>query len=395
MYRKLTATHVFNGHRILEGDPVLITDNTGRIIELVDAGTAGDDIECLTGLLTPGFINAHCHLELSHMKNAIQPQTGLVEFVQQVIQKRESPEERKQECMRLAEEEMYRNGIVAVGDICNTADSLIVKQNSSLHWHNFIEITGFIGSVADKRIEQATQLQSRFREVLPGQPVTLSPHAPYSVSSRLFQGINDRTAGQLVTIHNQESIAENALYLDKTGDFLSLYNNLGIDISSFQPTGRSSFQSWVPHFTQEQSIISVHNTFTSPEDIFHCKSNLQPSPFNINFCLCPNANLYIENTLPPLDLLRENDVSIILGTDSFASNHQLDILEEIRIILNQTGGSVKLEEALQWATLNGAKALRFDDRLGSFEKGKTPGIVLIDSIENGTITDRSRARRVL
>ncbi|MBK7432793.1 MAG: amidohydrolase family protein [Chitinophagaceae bacterium] len=151
----------------------------------------------------------------------------------------------------------------------------------------------------------------------------------------------------------------------------------------------------MPHFTQEQSIISVHNTFTSPEDIFHCKSNLQPSPFNINFCLCPNANLYIENTLPPLDLLRENDVSIILGTDSFASNHQLDILEEIRIILNQTGGSVKLEEALQWATLNGAKALRFDDRLGSFEKGKTPGIVLIDSIENGTITDRSRARRVL
>jgi cytosine/adenosine deaminase-related metal-dependent hydrolase len=120
-------------------------------------------------------------------------------------------------------------------------------------------------------------------------------------------------------------------------------------------------------------------------------SNLQLSTF---FCLCPNANLYIINTLPDVNMLVENDCMIVLGTDSLASNHQLSIVEEIKT-LHQNFPAIPLELMLQWATINGAKALQMEGRLGSFEKGKQPGIVLIEGIKNLQVTSHTSSKRIL
>ena len=111
----------------------------------------------------------------------------------------------------------------------------------------------------------------------------------------------------------------------------------------------------------------------------------------ISFCLCPNANLYIENALPPVNLLIENNCPIILGTDSLASNHQLNILEEIKTIAANFPG-VATESMLQWATINGARALQMEKEIGSFEKGKTPGVILIENVESGKITRESKIK---
>ncbi|MFZ1304216.1 MAG: amidohydrolase, partial [Ferruginibacter sp.] len=70
MYRKFSADKIFNGYQFLQ-QQVLITDIDGVIVEIVDEKEAGDDVEKLNGILCPGFINAHCHLELSHMKGHI------------------------------------------------------------------------------------------------------------------------------------------------------------------------------------------------------------------------------------------------------------------------------------------------------------------------------------
>jgi imidazolonepropionase-like amidohydrolase len=80
--------------------------------------------------------------------------------------------------------------------------------------------------------------------------------------------------------------------------------------------------------------------------------------------------------LPPLDLFRKNYCNIVLGTDSLASNWSLSILDEMKTI-EKKFPQITLEEMLQWATSNGAKALGIDVQLGSFEKGKKPGVVLI------------------
>jgi cytosine/adenosine deaminase-related metal-dependent hydrolase len=393
LYRKFSADKIFDGYEFLPAQRVLVIDNSGAVIDIVNATDAGDDIEVLHGLLTPGFVNAHCHLELSHLKGAIDPQGGLVDFVQQVMRKRAAPADAVLEAMKAAEEEMWLEGTIAVGDICNTADSIPVKEASRLQWHNFIEVAGFAAETADNRFSDIYKVYALFRAGLQ-QPVSIAPHAPYSVSKQLFALLNKETAAQLITIHNQESAAENELFSQKTGKFLSLYKNFGLDISSFRPSGQTSFQTWLPYFTNAQSIISVHNTYTSEEDLAAATKGTGMPP-HIFYCLCVNANQYIEGKKPPIQLLRNKQVNIVLGTDSLASNGHLSIMEELKTIAAITDHAVPLGEMLGWATINGARALRMDHLLGSFSKGKKPGVVLIENADNFQLGPQTHAKRII
>lgn len=390
---------------MLAGEHVLVVTSEGIIDGIVPHGDAGNDVEALDGILSPGFVNAHCHIELSHMKAAIPEGTGLVEFVRQVITKRDAPHSKvlseavyqelyetlldeKLRAMTRAVEKLYQSGTVAVGDICNTADSLELKRHSPLYWHNFIEVSGFVDAVAEKRLQfsedvlaafQNSQLQSSLAKN------SLSPHAPYSVSKTLFHLLNEKTAGQIISIHNQETAAENTLYQFKEGGFLGLYESLGIKIDGFVATCKSSLQSWLSYFNQGQKIILVHNTFTNEADVLAAAEISQRANGNGHapyYCICINANLYIENSLPPLEMLMKNNCRLLLGTDSYASNHHLNIMEEIKT-LRKYFAAIPLATMLQWATLNGAEALGIEKQFGSFEKGKKPGLVLID-IENET-----------
>ena len=379
MARKIKADDIFTGTAFTGPGHVLVTGDDGTIETIVPAADAGEGVEIMEGILCPGFINAHCHIELSHLKDRIPQHTGLVDFVQAVMTQRAATDEEKQEAMHHAEEELFSSGTVAVGDICNTTDSVSLKINSKLYWHNFIEISGFVDAGAQKRFDAAKEILNYFEAQLSSDICHLSsliPHAPYSVSKKLFELINEATAGRLISIHNQEAAAENELYKNKSGDFLSLYKNFGIDISSFEPTGKSSFQSWLLYFNSNQKIISVHNTFTDQSDLHH--SSLNTHHLSLSYCLCPNANLFIENILPPVELLMKNNCRIVLGTDSYASNTQLNIYEEIKT-MQQHFPKIPLATILQWATLNGAQALAVEEKYGSFEKGKQPGIVLISS----------------
>lgn len=395
MYRKFSANHIFTGYEILTAPSVLITDTTGFIIDIVEYKNAGDGIEWFNGLLCPGFINAHCHLELSHLKGIIPEKTGLVDFVAQILNSRGLYDELKSDAMRQAQEEMYKTGIIAVGDICNTVDSIPIKQHSELLWHNFIEVSGFVDGAAQKRLEEAKKVYNQFQTSTNHERVTLSPHAPYSVSEKLFQLLNKETVDQLITIHNQEAATEDELFLHSEGGFLTLYKNFGIDISGFKASGKSSFQTWIPLFTNNQTIITVHNTFFSEDDLIFAGNHPQNLSDRLFYCLCINANKYIENKIPPIDLLIKGNCNIILGTDSLASNRQLNIFEEIKTIQEDTYHTIPLQELLKWATINGATALQLNHIIGSFEKGKKAGIVLIEGLNNFKTTPDSSARRII
>ena len=384
---------------MLAPEQVLILNENEHIEAIVPAAEAGAGVEPLEGILCPGMVNAHCHIELSHMKGMIPEGTGLVEFVKQVISKRDAPQslvispavylemyeqllDQKLRAMAGAVEELYQTGTVAVGDICNTADSLELKRHSSLYWHNFIEVSGFVDAVAAKRLKFSEEILAAFVKSQPNASAagnTLTPHAPYSVSKTLFNLLNDNTAGQLISIHNQETGAEDSLYQSKQGGFLDLYETLGIHIEGFAATSKSSLQSWLPYFNQGQKIIAVHNTFTSEADVrFAAQMSKATAGKGLPYyCICVNANLYIENKLPPLEMLVSNNCRIVLGTDSYASNRQLNLMEEIKT-LQKNFPAVPLATMLQWATISGAEALGIDDQYGSFEKGKKPGLVLID-----------------
>jgi cytosine/adenosine deaminase-related metal-dependent hydrolase len=371
-YRKFQAKQLFDGHKFLEPGQVLITDERGVVEAIVDEVEAGDGIQKLEGILSPGFINCHCHLELSHMKGRIPEKTGLVDFVFKVVTERHHPEEEILLAIEDAENEMLRNGVVAVGDICNNSLTIPQKQKERLHYYNFIEASGWLPSVSDARFERALNLYEEFSTV----NSSIVPHAPYSVSNELWKKIQPYFSRKPVTIHNQETKFEDELFLEGTGDFTRMYEMMKIDNAHHQPTKLSSVQSYFEKMQGASSVLFVHNTFIGEEDI----KAIQSSKFkiqNIVFCLCINANQYIEDAVPPVEMLRQYNCNIVLGTDSLASNWSLNILDEIKTIRKHFS-SIPTKELLQWATLNGAKALQMDHRLGSFEKGKQPGVILLD-----------------
>lgn len=388
MYRKFKAHQLFTGYEFLE-EIVLITDTVGKIIELVPEKEAGDNIEILDGLLCPGFINAHCHLELSHMKGLIPKNTGLVDFVFKVVNERHFEEDAILAAIEKAENEMFKNGIVAVGDICNNVLTISQKTKNHLRYHNFIEASGFSPAVAQTRFKRAYDFYNAYSKVLPANSIV--PHAPYSVSPQLFQMIDAFSNNHLLTIHNQEIEAENDLFEKGTGDFLRMYEKMGIDISFFKPSQKSSLQTWLPNFTKAQTVILVHNVATREKDLEFIK---QYSNINTYFCLCTNANWYISQQLPDVNLLIKHSEEIVLGTDSLASNDQLCILEEMKT-LHRYFSNLSLTNLLQWATSNASKALQMDDQLGSFEKSKQPGLVLIEGLHEFRLTENSKARRIL
>ena len=393
-YRKFKADHIFTGNSLLDETNVLITDKHGIVEGIIEEKNAGEGVEIHKGLISPGFINCHCHLELSHMKNVIEGETGLVEFLIKVVSNRSSVKEEIDAAMEAAHEEMYNGGIVAAGDICNTTDSLQIKQQSKINYHNFIEVLGFTEERAKIILANYLTVYEDFCNAGFEKQTSVVPHAPYTISKSMFHLINDLSEGEIVSIHNQESLAEDELYQAKTGDFLKLYHHLKINTDFFQPYNKSSLQSYLPLLNKAKKIILVHNTFTTQSDIDFSFKQINRTNQQLFWCLCVNANLYIENKLPPVENFKENNCEIVLGTDSYSSNRSLNILDEIKT-LQKNFPSLKTEDLLKWASQNGAKALNLDDQLGSFEKGKKPGVVLIDTITDKKITQHSKAKRIL
>lgn len=393
LYRKFSADYIFNGYELLQNQ-VLITNEAGVIVELIREPDAGDGIEKLKGILSPGLINVHCHLELSHMKGMIPKHTGLVDFILRVVNERHVSEDEILTAMEAAENDMLHNGIVAVGDICNNTLSIPQKTRSRLIYHNFIEASGFIPAYAKERFNKTMLILGEFQASIKGRQSSVGPHAPYSVSPEMFRMINDIPGNNLITIHNQESASENEFFRKGGGDLIRLYQQMGIDISFFTASRKSSLQTWLPCFTKEQSMILVHNVMTSVADMEFANSWLQTPNSRLFFCLCPNANLFITNRLPDVHTLMRHTNNIVLGTDSLASNDRLSILDEIKTLQHHFK-DLDLVKLLQWATINGSRALQMQDTLGSFEKGKQPGLVLIESVEGLRLNDNSSAKRIL
>jgi cytosine/adenosine deaminase-related metal-dependent hydrolase len=310
------------------------------------------------------------------------------------VQKRGFDADVIQDRLEKAEQEMYDNGIVAVGDISNQEDAIRVKRKSKIRWQNFIEVLSMSDEKAEANIDHYKKvLAAHIEQLPPPHRSVLSPHASYTVSRISFKLINESTANQIISIHNQEHPAEDVLYKTGKGEFLELLGLFGFINSPFPVTQLTSLRSYLPYFNRGQKLFLVHNTYMPAQDISFAKEYASNHGLSIVFCLCPNANLYIETKLPPVTELVKQGCDIVLGTDSYSSNWQLSIAKEMEALkkapfFNKMEPDDALKLLLQWATINGAMALNWEDELGSFEKGKKPGVVLIEN-------DLSSSKRLL
>ena len=321
----------------------------------------------------------------------IPEKQGLVNFVTSVVNVRKQNKEIILEALKSAESEMSENGIVCVGDICNSGDTIQLKSEKHLDYYNFIEVLGWAPTLAFERYEAARKLAQLF--ITSGsdpEKISLSPHAPYSVSDDLWKLLQKDFNYKTITIHNQESAAENEFFRSSTGDLTRMYSMMRIDSSHFKAPGSNSLPYFLTKLDKASAVLLVHNTYMEPADL---KMALEFTK-NIFFCFCPGANIFIENRLPDLKLFQDYHAQIVLGTDSLASNHQLSILEEMKI-LKKWYPSTSTSNLLLYATSNGAKALSFEERLGDFSRGKKPGVVWIQNTEGGEISDESTSRRLL
>lgn len=393
-YLKFSAGQIFTGTELISGQSVLITDNNGVVQDIVAIENAGDNVQHYQGIICPGFVNAHCHLELSHMKGLIPEHTGLPNFILKIVNERHFPEEEILAAISKAEDEMITNGIVAVGDICNNTLTIEQKKLNRLSYYNFIEVSGWKPAIAEVRYDHSKKIAEAFKAQIEDSRLSISPHAPYSVSNQLWEMLMPHFIGNSITIHNQESKAEDELFKTGTGAFIEMYEAMNIDQIHFKPSGKTSLQTILPKMQKANNVLLVHNTETSAEDCLFTNQQSLQNKQSIYWCLCPNANLYIENKMPPIEMLSRYNSNITIGTDSLASNHSLSILDELKTI-TKNFPSIPLEELLQWSTLNGAKALQMDDTIGDFNKGKKPGVILLQGSSSTSINEDTIVRRLI
>lgn len=371
---------------------MLSFDEDGRLIALENDVSKLDSlygIEFFSGILVPGFVNAHCHLELSYLKGMIPPGTGLEGFVHRIAQVRhDATEAERVRAADVQDSLMRREGVVAVGDICNDAFAFPLKQRSKIHYLNFIEIFGSDPSVAERALRRGREVAGEAERA--GQPYALTPHATYSVSEGLFGGIvGANPAWKPLSVHFMESEAERLLFRGE-GAFAERYHaeGLAVDFTRYaSPADR--LVSSVP---AETPLLLIHNTFVSEEDIDRINGHFK----EVTWVVCPRSNDYIEGSFPPIDLLRRKGCRIAVGTDSLSSNTSLSPVEELKLLAARKP-ELPLAELIEWQTWNGAEALGITSWAGSFETGKSPGAVLIDHIDwdKMALTPESTARRIV
>ena len=389
--KSFKADYVFPVYADPIKNGIITVDDDGKIVsvsETPDPQYQDVPIQELSGIITPGFVNTHCHLELSHLKDKVKPGNGLIDFIKDILALRQGDAAEIQAASELADKQMYDNGIVAVGDISNTGHTISLKAKSKLYYHTFVEILGFLPEAADEVFNKALVLADEFKP----QSVSVTAHAPYTVSKELFKLIkrHSDSGKNLLSIHNQECEDENKFYRYKLGGFIDLYKHLGINIDYFRPQARNSLQSIIPLLTNRQKILMVHNTCTNLKDIYFIKRFDR----KINWCFCPNANLYIEKRLPKIELFVNQGLNITLGTDSLASNSKLCILSEM-VTIQKKFPSLSINTLLEWGTINGARFLGIDDEKGTLELGKTPGLNLITGLDGFKLTPEAEVKKLV
>jgi|WetSurSiteA1Bulk_404760.scaffolds.fasta_scaffold03211_3 aminodeoxyfutalosine deaminase len=374
--RRFSAQYIFTntGHPLKRG--IVTVEDDGTIINVENTGgdlTEKESVEFHNGIIIPGFVNCHCHLELSHMKDLIPPKTGLTEFLRLFSTRREASQEKIISYASSADANMYNDGIMLCADICNTASTFDLKKRSKISYLSLIEVFGVESGNATRRLNEVKQI-SEIAESM-GLPYSIVPHSTYSISTTLFQLLLEETRSNRITsMHFMETMAEEIFLASHEGPFMNSYKESGL-LSEDPETVKDHASAVIEAITASGNLILVHNTYADRATIRKVKKR-----DNLFWCLCPNANLYIENHLPPLNLLIEENCRIVIGTDSLASNNRLSILEELKT-LHSFFPSLTLTDLIQWASLNGAMALGEEDKFGRIQAGMKPGLLLLKDVD--------------
>lgn len=368
-------------------------DETDGTIISVGSCAEGETME--PGALVPGFVNAHCHVELSHLHKKFRKGTGMAGFIDQINELRDwAGREAKAQLVQEWMDKMWADGVSAMADISNDDSSFDVKGSHKMYTRTFLEVFGSEPHMCEGVMAEVTELGCVADKA--GIDAAPTPHSCYTMSPQLLSA--SAAAGLAkgyLSYHSQESQEEEDLLRSGSG---AMYENRRRSGMSTPPvTGESSLKYFLDRLADakpapyDEHILLVHNVCLAQDDIDAAKKVMN----NVYWAVCPLSNIFIHNALPPIPLMRRNGLAITLGTDSLSSNDDLDMVKEM-YCLHANFPEVPMSEILTWASMNGAAFLSKEDTLGSLSAGKKPGVVRISEIDGeGFVTSASKSVRLV
>ena len=384
LYTLLSSEPVRNGFVELEDDGTVI--RTG-----VSPDPAAEPV-FYDGAVAPGFVNAHCHVELSYMKGLFRKGTGMAGFIDQINELRDTKSlGEKVRDLSEAMDSLWEQGVVAMADISNCDDSFAVKARHPMYTRTFLEVFGTepedCAAVMDG-VRKLKKVADGF-----GIDAAPTPHACYTMSPELVTAVSvEGLKSGFLSFHSEETEEEEMLKYG-TGKMWENRRRAGMSVPPV--TGKSSLLYFIDRLLAgrpapfDEHILLVHECCMDQEGIDAVKA-VMSHPF---VAICPLSNLFIHNTLPPIDLMRRNALKICVGTDSLSSNDDLNIVDEL-YCLQRNFPEVPLGELLTWASRNGAEFLDKPE-FGTLAPGRRPGLVLVDHLDaDGRLTAASKSRRL-
>ena len=347
----------------------------------------------LDGALVPGFVNAHCHVELSYMKGLFRKGTGMAGFIDQINELRDTKSlEQKVSDLTQAMDSLWEQGVVAMADISNCDDSFAVKARHPMYTRTFLEVFGTEPEDCGAVMEGVRKLKAVADGF--GIDAAPTPHACYTMSPELVTAVSaEGLKSGFLSFHSEETEEEEEML--KYGSGKMWENRVKAGMSVPPVTGKSSLLYFIDRLLQghpapfDEHILLVHECCMDQEGIDAVKTVMN-HPF---VAICPLSNLFIHNALPPIDLMRRNGLKVCVGTDSLSSNDDLRIVDEL-FCLQRNFPEVPLGELFTWASRNGAEFLSKPE-FGTLEAGKKPGLVLVDHLDaDGRLTASSKSHRL-
>lgn len=347
----------------------------------------------LDGALVPGFVNAHCHIELSYMKGLFRKGTGMAGFIDQINELRDTKSlDEKVRDLTAAMDSLWEQGVVAMADISNCDDSFALKARHPMYTRTFLEVFGTEPEDCAAVMDGVRKLKAVADGF--GIDAAPTPHACYTMSPELVTAVSaEGLKSGFLSFHSEETEEEEEML--KYGSGKMWKNRVKAGMSVPPVTGKSSLLYFIDRLLQghpapfDEHILLVHECCMDQEGIDAVKAVMN-HPF---VAVCPLSNLFIHDALPPIDLMRRNGLKVCVGTDSLSSNDDLRIVDEL-YCLQRNFPEVPLGELFIWASRNGAEFLSKPE-FGTLEAGRKPGLVLVDHLDaEGRLSAESQSHRL-
>ncbi len=353
----VTSPVIRNGAVYIKNGVILDVDKLGRLTKKHKAQV----VELGKGILMPGFVNGHVHLELGPLQSRLEPKDDFPAWILEIIKKRLTLSKKKatagvKEGIRV----LLRSGVVGVGEISTLGIDKQYLIDSPLYTVLFKEATSFHKLTGNTYINSPSMEERPF------------PHAPYSTSSEAYIEASKRF--EAYGTHLAESIDENRFITGQDNNFIKRLSPL-IRRKPLMDGCRSPVDYMYKIGFLNKKATLVHCVHIDKQDLDIASSH------HAGIVLCPRSNAYLGVGLPDIGLLY-NYPRLGLGTDGLSSNYSLDMMDEIRFLYLVARPILKSKAeafVINAATIGGARSLFIEDKIGSIENGKRAGLIYLDT----------------